>query len=240
MIGGFIITGNDSKKVVIRAIGRSLQKKGVADALVDPVLELHGPNGSLIVTNDDWKDTQQQELEASGLAPTDDQESAISMTLKPGNYTAIVRGKGNTKGVALVEVYDKTTGSDSQLANISTRGFIQIGENVMIGGFILGGNKPSNVILRGIGPSLGDSGVSDPLADPTIDVRNKNGERIEFNDDWQDNVPSAALVAAHGLAPHDKRESALSMNLAAGEYTVILAGKHGGIGVGLVEIYDVR
>ena len=152
MIGGFIITGTQPKKVILRAIGPSLAKAGVSGALADTILELHKPDGT-IVTNDNWKDTQEADIIATTVPPTNDLESAIVATLDPGNYTAIVSGKNAGTGVALIEAYDLDSTADSELANISTRGFVQTGANVMIGGFIVGGNT-SSVALRAIGPSL--------------------------------------------------------------------------------------
>jgi hypothetical protein len=196
---------------------------------------------SLITSNDDWKQTQRQQIENSQLAPTDDRESAIVATLNPGLYTATVRGKDTATGVALVEVYDISQSTPSQLANISTRGFVQIDENVMIGGFFLGGDSgAAEIVLRGIGPSLTKRGVNNALTDPTIDLRDSNGERILFNDDYTDDPAQAAVVTSRGLAPEDERESAIAINLPAGSYTVILAGKAGGTGVGLVEVYNTR
>ena len=155
LIAGTIITGSAAKKIIIRAIGPSLSSSGISDALADPVLELYGADGTLITSNDNWKDTQQAEIEASGVKPVNDKEAAIVATLMPGNYTAVLRGKDNTTGVAVAELYDLDTAVDSRLGNISTRGFVQTGENVMIGGFILGGNNNiGSVIIRGLGPSL--------------------------------------------------------------------------------------
>jgi hypothetical protein len=243
LIGGFIITGNVSKKVIVRALGPSLNVNGtpVPDRLPDPVLELHGPNGSLILSNDDWKATQQQQIEDTTLAPKDDHESAIVATLEPNAYTAVVSGKDGAPGVALVEAYDLSKGTGSQLANISTRGLVKIDDNVMIGGFMLGGNPAeSRVAIRGLGPSLSDSGITNTLSDPTLELRDKDGNRIEFNDNYSDNSAEAAELAAHGLTPHDVHESALFVTLQPGSYTVILAGKNNGTGVGLVEIYNLR
>ena len=161
LIGGFIITGNDPKEVVLRAIGPSLGAFGIADPLADPVLELHASDGSLITMNDNWKDTQQAEIETSGFQPQNDLESAIISTLDPGNYTAVVSGKDGGTGVGLVEGYDLDQAADSQFGNISTRGFVKTGTNVMIGGFILGGESGNaNVVVRALGPSLTQFGVS--------------------------------------------------------------------------------
>ncbi len=174
LIGGFIITGNDPKKVILRAIGPSLAGFGIANPLADPVLELHASDGSLITMNDNWKDTQQAEIEASGFQPQNDLESAIISTLDPGSYTAVVSGKDGGTGVGLVEGYDLDQAADSQFGNISTRGFVETGTNVMIGGFILGGESGNaNVVVRALGPSLTAFGVTGALADPTLELRDK-------------------------------------------------------------------
>ena len=240
MIAGAIITGNEPKKVIVRALGPSLAQAGINDLLVDPVLELYGPNGSLITTNDNWKETQQADIEGTGLPPNEDAESAIVATLPPGSYTAVVRGQDGSSGIALVEIYDLSSGGDSRLANISTRAFVQTDENVLIGGFILGGNDGfADVILRGIGPSLASSEVPETLADPILELRDRNGELLLGNDNWQDDSAQATQISASGVAPNDPLESAMAVSLPPGHYTTILAGVNGGDGIGLVEIYNI-
>jgi hypothetical protein len=242
MIGGFIIQGNASKPVLLRALGPSLAAFGINNLLSDPVLELHGSDGSLILRNDNWKDSpQRSQFEGSVFQPSDDRESVILGTLAPANYTAILTGSGNTTGVGLIEVYDHDQAVNAQLANISTRGFVQAGENVMIGGFILGGN-PNNtrIALRGIGPSLSAFGLNPVLADPTLELRNANGTLLIANDNWTDDTASAALLTANGLALQDPRESGIFTSLPAGQFTAILAGKDGGVGIGLIEVYNLK
>ena len=170
MIGGFIVTGNASKRVVVRGIGPSLQGAGIQGVIPDPVLRLFRSNGTEFAFNDNWTDTQGADLQTIGLAPTHAFESAIVATLDPGAYTTIVSGKGGATGVGLVEVYDTNTASSAMLANISTRGAVKTGDNVMIGGFILGGSSttPARVVVRAIGPTLAQSGVPNSLADPTL------------------------------------------------------------------------
>jgi autotransporter-associated beta strand protein len=239
LIGGFIVTGSSPKTVLLRAIGPSLGLAGVAGALADPVLELHEPDGS-VITNDNWRDTQEQAIIDTGIAPSDDLESAIVVILDPGSYTAIVRGTNGGTGVGLVEAYDLTQAADSQLANISTRGFVQTGDNVMIGGFILGGgqNESSSVIVRALGPSLTDAGVAGALQDPTIDLYNVDGSIVASNDNWKDSQQTE--IEATGLAPTDDRESAISATLMPGAYTAIERGKDSTSGVGLVEVYRLQ
>ena len=238
-IGGIIITGNiKTKRVIFRAIGPSLTRFGVPNALADPVLELHGPAGFTTIINDNWRDTQAAEIIATGLAPTDDLESAIVVTLAPGPYTAIVRGKNNTTGVALVEAYDLTP-ANGKLGNISTRAFVNTGNNIVIGGFILGnGGGDDRIIVRGIGPSLTAFGVPNALADPTLELRDANGMLLILNNNWQDNAAQAAELTAAGLAPTNPLESGIAATLPPGLYTALLAGLNNGTGVGLVEVYD--
>jgi hypothetical protein len=241
MIGGLIIAGNAPKKIIVRALGPSLQNSNVNGALADPVLELHGPDGALLMRNDNWKDTQRSEVEASGLQPASDLESAIIATLVPGNYTAIVSDQNNGEGIGLVEVFDLSPASDSDLANISSRGFVETGENVIIGGFILGGTGGgTEVIVRAIGPSLAAFELTNLLIDPTLDLRDGNGTRLIFDDNWQDDAAQATEVAAKGLAPKADNESAVAITLSAGAYTAIVAGKDGGTGIGLVEVYHAK
>jgi len=241
MIAGFIITGNSNKAVVLRGLGPSLSSFGLTGLLLDPVLELHASDSSLITMNDNWKDSQRSQIEGTVFQPSDDRESVILATLTPANYTAILTGKANTTGVGLVEVYDNSQGVDSQLANISTRGFVQGGNNVMIGGFTLGGNtNNTRIALRGIGPSLSQFGLNNVLADPTLELHDANGTTLITNDDWTDDPVSAAQLTANGLALSNKKESGIFTSLPAGQFTAILAGKNGGVGIGLVEIYNLK
>jgi hypothetical protein len=243
LIGGFIITGNASKDVAVRGLGPSLTGLGISDALADPTLELRDSNGLVIIPNDNWQDDSLQaaQLTALGLAPTNSKESGLVASVQPGAYTAIVAGKNQGTGIGLVEVYDTNSAAASQLANISTRGFVRTGENVMIGGFILGGN-PNNtqIALRGIGPSLAQFGLTPVLADPTLELHDANGATLVTNDDWQSDAFSAAQLIAAGFALSDPKESGIFTSLPAGQFTAILAGKNGGIGIGLVEIYNLR
>lgn len=240
MIGGFIITGSAPKKVAIRAVGPSLSNLGLSDVLADPTLELRGSDGVLLMQNDNWQDdpAQAAQLTALGLALEDPNESGIVATLPPGAYTAIMAGKNQTTGIGLVELYDAEVAAASQLANISTRGFVRTADNVMIGGFILGGsNAGASVAIRGIGPSLSQAGLSNVLADPTVELHDGNGALLISNDDWQDDPASAEQLTAYGLAPTDAKESAIFAPLPPGAFTAILAGKDGGVGLGLLEIY---
>ncbi|MDQ6625159.1 MAG: hypothetical protein M3Y69_03315, partial [Verrucomicrobiota bacterium] len=236
LIGGFIITGTEPKKVIIRGIGPSLT--GVPGALQDPTLELFDDKTSL-ATNDNWKQDQQAEIQASGVAPTKDAEAAIVRTLNPGNYTAVVRGKNNSVGIGVVEVYDLAQTAKAKLANISSRGFVDTGDNALIGGFIAGGSgggTNTKVVIRAIGPSLADAGVAGSLADPTLELKDANGSTVRGNDNWKDS--QQAELEAIGIQPKKDAESALIATLPAGNYTAIVRGKGDTTGVGLVEVYN--
>jgi hypothetical protein len=239
-IGGFIINGSIPKHVLIRAIGPSLTRYGVTDALADPVLELHGPGTFVTIVNNNWRDTQQAAIQASGIPPTNDSESAIDATLNPGAYTAVVRGNGGTSGIALVEVYDLDRPA-GKLGNISTRAFVSTGDNIVIAGVVLSeGTADDRVVLRGIGPSLapGSFPVSAVLANPTLELRDENGTLLLSNNDWQDNPAQAAELTLAGLAPTNNLEAGIAATLPPGFYTVLMAGLNQGTGIGLVEIYD--
>jgi hypothetical protein len=239
-IGGFIITGTAPKHVIIRGIGPSLARYFIPNVLADPVLELHGPTGFATVMNDNWRDTQEAAIEASGIPPTNDLESAIDATLDPGAYTAIVKGKNGTSGVALIEVYDLDQAASSKLANISTRALVGTGDNIVIAGFVLGNSSASDgIVVRGLGPSLTGAGVPNVLADPTLELRDGNGTLLFSNNDWQDDPVQAAEITALGLAPTNQFEAAIAANLPPGLYTALLAGLNNGTGIGLVEVYDV-
>ena len=238
LIGGFIIDGSAPKKVIVRALGPSLTAGGIGGALSDPTLELNKPDGTTVF-NDNWRENEAA-VQATTIPPSRDEESAIVATLAPGAYTAIVKGKAGETGVALVEVYDLETTVPSVLANISTRGAVQTGDKVLIGGFIVAGStNVTQVAVRAIGPSLSQSGLSDVLADPTLDLRNSDGERLIFNDNWEDDQASAQQLTARNLVPPRPEEAAIFTILPPGHYTAIVAGENGGTGVGLVEVYNI-
>jgi hypothetical protein len=224
--------------------------------LANPRLELHNGSGTLIGTNDDWQTTiiggiitsnQFSDIQNSGHAPTAATESAIIADLQPGNYTAVVRGVNNTVGVALVEVYDLSTGESSSLSNISTRSFVQTGEHVMIGGFIVQGSGPKRVIIRAIGPELTQFGIPDALANPRLELHDGSGALLATNDDWQTTIIGGIItgnqvsdIQNSGHAPTAATESAIIADLPPGNYTAILSGVNNTAGVGLVEVYDLN
>jgi hypothetical protein len=238
LIGGFIITGTESKNVIIRGIGPSLAQF-FNGTLANPTLELF-QGSTLLASNDDWKESQQAEIEATGIPPGNDFESAIVRTLPPGSYTATLRGKNDTTGIGVVETYDLNATANSKLANIATRGFVETGDNVMIGGLIVGpnGGASATVVVRAIGPSLSDFGVAGALQNPTLDLVNSAGVVLRSNNDWRDS--QEGQIIATGLAPSDDRESALIETLAPGNYTAIVRGVGNTTGVGLVEAYHLQ
>jgi hypothetical protein len=238
-IGGFIITGTAPKHVLLRAIGPTLSTPE-NQAMADPVLELHRSGGATI-TNDNWRDDPVQEaaILATGIPPANNLEAAIDVTLNPGAYTAVVRGKNNTSGLALVEVYDLSPAVLAKLANISTRALVSTGADIVIAGFIFGGHSGGGtVVVRGIGPSLAALGVPGALANPTLELRDPNAALLVANNDWQDNPVHAAALTAAGLALTNPLESGIAATLPPGLYTALLAGQNNGTGVGLIEVYD--
>jgi len=240
-IGGFIISGNSPKKVAVRGLGPSLKSAGISHALADPMLELRSADQSMIASNDNWRDNAASaaQLQANGLAPRSDLEAAIVATLSPGTYTAVESGRNGSTGMGLIEVYDLDETSDTLLANISTRGLVRTGDNVLIGGFILGGTSgQTNVLIRAIGPSLDKAGVANFLANPVLELRDSNGLLLQSNDSWKDQ--QRAAIENTGLAPTEDREAAILVPLSPGAYTAIAAGQDGTMGVGLIEVFNLR
>jgi hypothetical protein len=238
LIGGFILTGSAPKKVILRAIGPSLTagNQPLPGRLANPTLTLFDAAGPLD-TNDDWMDSpQKQQIIDSTIPPTDPKESAIVATLQPGNYTAIMSGVGSATGIGVVELYDLDQAAPANPGNIATRGFVESGDNVMIGGFIVGGSQDRTVLARAIGPSLTAVGVPNALQDPFLELHNSSGTTLASNDSWKSD--QQAQITATGVAPSDDREAAiLSAPLAPGNYTAIVRGSGGATGVALVEIY---
>ena len=243
-IAGFVIKGSASKKVIVRALGPTLAQFGLSGVLQDPVLDLYDSRNKLIVSNDNWKSSQQTEIQASGYAPGDNREAAIIQTLAPGNYTAVVHGVSDTVGAALLEVHDLDQSGASLITNISTRGPVGTDANVMIGGFIVGaglganGDGSSKVLVRALGPELTNFGIADALQDPKVDLSDGNGNLIASNDNWKDSQQVA--IQATGLAPGDDREPAILTTLIQGNWTAIVRGKNNSTGVGLVEFYRIQ
>ena len=237
MIGGFIIQGTVTKKVIVRAIGPSLGAFGVTGALSNPMLELHDSSGAMVATNDDWRDIQEQEISATGLAPSDNLEAAIVADLAPGSYTAIVTGAAGGTGVGLVEVYDlePTVG---KLGNISTRAHIGAGDDVMIGGFIIQGPQSQKNVIRAVGPSLASAGVSGAISNPLLELYNSNGDLLQSNDDFNSNR-DAGVIRSYGLGLVNGFEAGLFFGGAPGNFTVIMRGVNGATGIGLIEVYGV-
>ena len=244
-IAGFIVTGSVPKKVIIRGLGPSLADPpfNLSGSLADPVLELHQTNSSgqdvILFTNNNWKDSQQAQIEATTIPPKKDLESAIVRALDPGTYTTVLRGNNNGNGIGLIEVYDLEPGVDSRLANISTRAFINAGDNVLIGGLIGGGSgSDPQILIRAVGPSLSALGVANALQDPVLELHDVNGALLISNDDWQTDQKDA--IQATGAAPTDPKESAILTTILPTNYTAIVKGKESGTGVGSVEVYHLQ
>jgi hypothetical protein len=234
LIGGFIITGTAPKTVIIRAIGPSI---GLPGQLANPTLELRNSAGALLDQNDDWQvsNSHSQEISEKGLAPGNPLESAVMATL-PSNgaaYTAIVRGANNTTGIGVVQIYDVDPFGNARLANISSRGPVQTGDNVLIAGMIIVGQTSQNVVIRATGPSLP---VAGKLADPALELRDGNGAMVEANDDWTLSNNKQAIIDS-GLAPSNDLESAIIRALPPGNYTAIVKGSGGSTGIAVVEAY---
>jgi uncharacterized protein YkwD len=233
LIGGFIVTGTQSKKVIVRGIGPSLPLPG---KMLDPTLELHDSSGTVIASNDNWgQNANSAEIADSGVAPTNPSESAVLMSLAPGSYTAVLSGVNQTTGTAVVEVYDLDGAADSKLANISTRAFVQSGDNVLIGGLIVVGQSSADAIVRALGPSLTVPGA---MADPTLELRDANGILLASNDNWR-STQQAAIIAT-GVAPTRDAESAIVTTFSPGSYTAIVRGANGTTGVAVVEVYQLN
>jgi hypothetical protein len=237
-IAGFIITGNSAKQIVVRGLGPSLATVGVLGELSDPVFELYDSSANSLSGNNDWQDTQAQALHDVNLAPSNDLESAILITLTPGAYTAVMRGNGGATGIGLVEVYDLQPGAASKLGNLSTRGQVGTGQDVMIGGTIVTGPDAARVVFRALGPSLASAGIQNPMSDPQIDLFDANGVKIAANNNWKDS--QAAAIAGVGLAPTHDSESAIMADLSPGNYTAVVSGVNGATGVALVEAYHLQ
>ena len=240
LIGGFIVRGPVPKRMILRAIGPSLNGAGVTGAMANPTLELHDSTGATVATNDNWQTSAQaSEISASGLAPGNPLESAIVATLQSGNYTAIVRGVNNTTGIALVESYglDSTA---TRLVNVSTRGHVGVRDDVLIGGFIIAGSESKTVIVRALGPSLGTGAhpLAGALVNPVLELHDRSGNLLSSNDDWV-NSPQFSAIVASGLAPPHSLESAILTTLSPGNYTAIVKGVNNTTGVGMVEVYDL-
>jgi uncharacterized protein GlcG (DUF336 family) len=239
LIGGFIVTGTAPKKVIVRAMGPSLNNFGVTTALADPILELHDSTGAIIASNDNWSDSRGSEVNASGIPPPNDLESAIVGTLDPGAYTAVVDGKNGATGTALVEVYDLSPSSDSTLANISTRGAVGPQSDVIIGGFIVNGTTGNTrVLIRTAGPSLAAAGVVGAMPDPMLELRDGYGTLIASNDNWREG-PELEIQEST-LAPANDLESAIITTLPSGPYTAVIQERNGQSGIGLFEVYNLQ
>ncbi len=237
-IAGFIIQG-DGKDILVRGIGPSLQINGVplAGRLADPTLQLFS-GGTTLASNNNWKDSQQTQIEATGAAPSNDLESAIVHTFAAGSYTTILRGNNSTQGIGVIELYDLNAGSTAALRNLSTRGYVGTGDNLVISGFIVGGGSGElRLLVRLLGPSLSQVGITDALQDPMVEVFNANGQLIGQNNNWQDD--QQFQIQQTGLAPPNTLEAAILTSLLPGTYTAVARGLNATSGTALLEVYQV-
>lgn len=240
LIGGFVVEGAGTKRYVLRALAPSLASSGVQGVMSDPLIELYDSTGARIDMNDNWRTGGSvSELQSLGLAPTDDREAALVVDLAAGAYTTILRGASGTQGVGIVEAYEATTDGNvlARLVNVSIRGRVQTGENVLIGGVAVRGGAPRRLLVRALGPSLASSNLTNVLADPMLRVFDASGTLIASNNDWRST--QEAEIASTGLAPTNDRESALVYTLPSGNYTVIVSGQGNTVGVALLEVYDL-
>lgn len=241
LIAGFVIVGAAPKEIVVRGIGPSLAGRGVSGALTQPTLELRDAAGALVAANSGWRASQEESITATGIAPADDREAALLQTLRPGSYTAIVRGATDTTGTALVEVYDLDSNGGSVLANVSTRGLVASADAPLIGGVIVAdeGVPMNRIVGRALGPSLAALGVKDVLADPALEFRNSAGALVAANDD-SENAEHSDVLADTGLLPGDGGESAITSVVGPGAYTAIVTSADGTPGIALVELFQLR
>lgn len=239
-IAGFIINGDGSRRLLLRGRGPTLASPGLTNVLADPTLRLHNTSdGSLIVANNNWRSSQETEIEQTGLAPSNDNESAIVVTLAAGAYTAVLEGENGSTGIGLVEVYDLDAPSTSQIANLSVRARVGTSSSRLIAGTIIGPGDQRDVVFRALGPSLSTFFGAGALQDPFLELRDGNGALLASNDDWQ-TAPNAIDIALSGLAPSNPKESVIMTPPGAGNYTIIVSGVSNGTGVGLGEIYKIN
>jgi hypothetical protein len=242
LIGGFIVQGSQPAQLIVRCLAYSLASYGIPGALGDSVIQLYDVHNTLIASNDDWfTSNDAPTISSYHRDPPNSIESALLVTLNPGSYTAIVRSYSDAQqaaqsGVALFEVYDLRK-STSRLGNVSTRGQVGTGANILIGGIIVGGNTSKPVIARALGPTLTQFGVTGALQNPYLELRDANGNLVEANNDWQQS-PEAATIIADGKAPANAKESAMAPTLRPGNYTALVSGVGGTTGTGLIEVYD--
>ena len=238
LIGGIILNSSTAERTfLIRALGPSLNINGT---LADPQIEVRASNGTLVGHNDNWRDSQQQQIIATGAAPTNDLEAAMVLPLPGERYTVQVSGVNGSTGIATVEIYalGNASNTSKEFRNISTRGNVGTGDNVLIGGTIVQGSAPQRVIVRAIGPDLAGAGVPGPLQDPTLELHDAEGNLLASNDDWR--IDQEQEIIASGLAPQDDRDSAILTTLLPARYTAIVRGKGATSGIALVEIYDLE
>jgi inosine/xanthosine triphosphate pyrophosphatase family protein len=235
--------------VLVRGVGPTLSQFGVTGFLAQPVLTLFNSAGNQIATNTGWNTASNAAQIASAITttgafalPLDSADSALLISLTPGAYTAEISGLDSTTGVALAEVYEVKSG-DPELINISTRAFVNTGSSVEIGGFVVTGSQPAKVLVRAIGPTLSQFGVTGVLAQPSLSVVDSSGNAFASNTGWSTDA-NAATVASEMAAvgafplPTGSADSVLLLTLTPGAYTAVVSGVNGTSGVALVEVYQ--
>ncbi len=260
-IGGFVVTGTAPKRVLIRAVGPSLaaQGLGAGEVLADPTVEVHDArhDNAVVARNDNWGDNANAaeiiqtaaRVGAAALAGNDTRSSALLLTLNAGVYTFVVSGQSTSSGIVLLEVYDvDSAGVSARFVNLATRVWSSTGNNVAIGGFVVTGNAPKQLLLRAVGPTLATLGLgaAEVLPDPTIELHDSAQDNavIATNDNWADDGAAARIVAAGArvgatpFASADTTSAGLLVTLQPGVYTFIARNKHDASGVVLVEVYD--
>jgi hypothetical protein len=237
MAATFVIPGTTPKTVAVTGWGPRLADYGVSNVLADPFLSLYTQNRTLLATCDNWDTSPYKNaLIADNLAPKYSNEPGIVMTLNPGVYTGVLSGVNAGTGNGQIAVWDVET-SHSMMTYLSTQGWVDIGGGLMISGFVVNGSASKRLLIRGLGPSLANSGLLNALADPTLSVYS-GSNRLATNDNWADGAAADELTT-RGLQPSNAHESAIILTLGPGSYTNLLSGVSGAKGLGLVEVYDL-
>jgi len=244
-IAGFVIGGGGTKRVLVRAVGPGLAAFGLAGTLADPSVAVVAGGGATVAGNDNWSAADATGFAAVGAfaLPAGSRDAAVATSLVAGAYTTPV-GAGGGSGVALLEVYDgEVANATAWFANASTRAFVGTGEGALIPGFAVAGTGQVRLLIRAIGPTLSEFGVSGVLADPELTLFT-GPTAIGANDNWgaaanASDVAAAARQAGAFALPANSRDAALLVALRAGSYTARVAGIGGATGTALVEIYVV-
>jgi hypothetical protein len=246
IIAGFVTSGTGSKTVVVRGVGPTLGSFGVTGVLAAPQLSLFDSTGTSIASDTTWGGgaalTQLFSQVGAFALPAASADSALQASIGIGSYTALLTGVGGTSGVALAELYDADLGvPTARLVNVSGRANVGTGADVLIAGFVIAGNTNETVLLRGIGPSLAQFGLTGVLATPQITLYDSGGNWVASNTVWGGSTTLSdafTQVGAFSLSA-SSADSVLLETLPPGAYTVELSGTSGSSGIGLIEVYEV-